>query len=112
MLKRNGRPVSVVVEDTLSSYYGNYWVLVTSSTAYIDTYVVGFTTCATWDCFGPGSRPYADTLEFRLERVGPSLGQIPLTLPVRLLPEFRCKYSRPRSKRPPPSPLREREGAL
>ena len=72
-----GRPVSVVVEDTLSSYYGNYWVLVTSSTAYIDTYVVGFTTCATWDCFGPGSRPYADTLEFRLEPCRAVIGPDP-----------------------------------
>ena len=58
----------------------------------IDTYVVGFTTCATWDCFGPGSRPYADTLGLRLERVGLSLGSIPLTPLVRLLPGFRCKY--------------------
>ena len=71
----------MVVEDTLSSYYGNYWVLVTSSTAYIDTYVVGFTTCATWDCFGPGSRPYADTLEFRLEPCRPVMGPDPYDIP-------------------------------
>ena len=38
----------------------------------VERNLAGFTTCATWDCFGPGSRPYADTLELRLERVGPS----------------------------------------